>query len=552
LQRDFDALAGEAFDVIVVGGGIIGAGIARDAALRGLKTLLLEKEDFAYGTTSRSSRLIHGGLRYLRRLEFRLVRQDMREREILLRIAPHMVHPLPFLIPLTRPLDRVAFALGMPLYDLLSFDKTLPSRRRLSRRETLELEPGLELEGLVGSYLYYDCQVPFAERLCLENVLSAAEHGALVMNHAKVIGLLRSGNTVCGAQVRDVLSGEVYEVVARVVVNAAGHWVDSVRGMLHSGARPMVRRTKGVHLLTSQISRNAVVRFAHADGRLFFIIPWQGYSLIGTTDTEYSGDLDAVYAGPKDVVYLVTEVRRAFPTLRMEDIFYTSAGLRSLADPDGRRASDVSRQHKLVDHDRKDGVGGFVSVLGGKITGYRAIAQDTVDLLCKKLGVRACCRTAEAPLPGAPAVPRERVEQAAQENGLLMETVVHLAALYGSRSSQVLDLARQDTRGGQPICPHCRDILSQVRYSVEEEGALTASDFLLRRSAVGRSSCQGLDAVVTVAQEMGHLLGWSAAEKERQVEAYRTSAALGQRFRARTVPAVDADGVERVLDELPA
>ena len=532
MKRDFDVLVRETFDLIVVGGGIIGAGIARDAALRGLKTLLLEKEDFAYGTTSRSSRLIHGGLRYLRRLEFRLVRQDMREREILLGIAPHLVHPLPFVIPITRPLDRVAFAFGMHLYDLLSFDKTLPSCHRLSRRETLELEPGLDLEGLVGSYLYYDCQVPFAERLCLENVLSAAEHGALVVNHAEVTGLLRSGNTVCGVQIRDVLSGEVYEAAARVVVNAAGHWVDCVRGMLHSSARPMVRRTKGIHLLTSQVSRNAVIRFARADGRLFFIIPWQGYSLIGTTDTDYSGDLDAVHAGADDVAYLLAEVRRDFPAVKMEDILYTSAGLRSLAGSGAKRASDVSRQHKLADHERRDGVGGFVSVLGGKITGYRAIAQETVDLVCRKLGVRVRCRTAEVSLPGAPAVPRERVEQAVQKSGLPTGTVAHLATLYGSRFSQVLDLACQDVSGGQPICPHCQDILSQVRHSVEEESALTVSDFLLRRSVVGLGPCQGLDAVETVAEEMGRLLRWNAAEKRQQVEAYRASAALGQRFKA--------------------
>ena len=515
-----------------MGGGIIGAGIARDAALRGLNTLLVEKEDFAYGTTSRSSRLIHGGLRYLRRLEFRLVRQDMREREILLAIAPHLVHPLPFLIPVTRLVERMAFALGMRLYDGLSFEKTLPSRRWLSRSETLEFEPGLELEGLVASYLYYDCQVPFAERLCLENVLSAAEHGASVMNHAEVTGFLRSGNAVCGVWVRDGLSGDVYRACGRVVVNAAGHWVDRVRGMLDGSARLMVRRTKGIHLLTSQISRNAVVGFADADGRLFFIIPWQGYSLIGTTDTDYWGDLDAVYAGPGDVGYLLAEVHRAFPGVNMEDILYTSAGLRSLADSKGGRASDVSRQHKLADHEWRDGVGGFVSVLGGKITGYRAIAQDTVDLVCRKLSVRAWCVTAEVALPGAPAVPQERVEHAAQESGLPTETVAHLATLYGSRFSQVLNLACQDVRGGQPICPHCRDILSQVRHSVEEESALTVSDFLLRRSVVGLGPCQGLDAVETVAQEMGRLLGWNAAEKRRQVEAYRASAALGQCFKA--------------------
>lgn len=193
MKRDFNSLTGESFDLVVVGGGIIGAGIARDAALRGLKTLLLEKEDFACGTTSRSSRLIHGGLRYLRYLEFRLVRQDMREREALLKIAPHLVHPLSFLITITHPLEQVTMALGMRLYDILSYDKSLPSCQYLSRRETLELEPGLQMDGLIGSYLYYDCQILFAERLCLENVLSAAEHGASIMNHTKVTGLVRNG-----------------------------------------------------------------------------------------------------------------------------------------------------------------------------------------------------------------------------------------------------------------------------------------------------------------------------------------------------------------------
>ena len=256
-----------------MGGGIVGAGIARDAALRGLHTLLLEKEDFAYGTTSRSSRLVHGGLRYLRRLEFRFVRQDLREREVLLDIAPHLVRPIPFIIPLARPLDRVALALGMRLYDLLSLDKSLPSCRRLSRRETLELEPDLAVEGLVGSYLYHDCQAPFAERLCLENAISAAEHGASVINHAKVTGLLRAGSAVCGVQVQDSLSGALYHAAGRVVVNAAGHWADGLRHMLDSNLRPSLRRTKGIHLVTSQISRNAMVRLAHSDGRLFFIIP---------------------------------------------------------------------------------------------------------------------------------------------------------------------------------------------------------------------------------------------------------------------------------------
>ncbi len=539
MQRDFDSLTREKFDLIVVGGGIVGAGIARDATLRGLKTLLLEKEDFAYGTTSRSSRLIHGGLRYLQHLDFRLVRQDMREREILLRIAPHLVHPLPFLIPITRPLDRVVMALGMRLYDLLSSDKTILSYQYLSRRETLELEPSLELKSLAGAYLFYDCQVPFAERLCLENALSAAEHGASVVNHAKLTGIVKQGNAISGVNLEDVLSGQSYQIAAHMLVNAAGHWADEVCGMLHSSAKPMLRRTKGIHLLVPKICRNALIIFAQADGRLLFTIPWQDYSLIGTTDTDYSGDLDAVHAEGKDVAYLLAEVRQAFSGVQMEDIFYTTAGLRSLVDSGTRRASDVSRAHKLIDHEKRDGVVGFISVAGGKLTGYRAIAQEAVDLVCHKLGIKTSCTTAELPLPGASSVSKQEVETAAQESGLPQGTLAHLNALYGSRFYNILKLARSDARGGQAICPHSPDILAQIWHAVKEEGALTVGDFLLRRSMVGLSSCQGLDAVETVAQEMGRLLGWSTDEQRRQVETYRSLIALSQRFRAGTANSKD-------------
>ena len=539
VNRNFSALTRESFDLIVAGGGIIGAGIARDAALRGLKTLLIEKDDFACGTTSRSSRLIHGGLRYLRHLEFGLVRQDMREREILLGIAPHLVHPLPFLIPVTQPLEWVTMALGMRLYDLLSFDKSLPSRHYLSRRETLELEPGLEMERLRGAYLYYDCQVPFVERLCLENVLSAAEHGAVILNHARLIGMLRNGNAVCGVQVEDTLSGECCQIATRLLVNAAGPWVDNVLSTLQSHPKPLIRKTKGVHLLIPQICQKAMVLVARTDGRLFFAIPWQGYSLIGTTDTDYSGDLDSICADAEDVAYLLTEVRQAFPAVRMEDIFYTTAGLRALAGSGDSTASDVSRQHKLADHEQKDGVSGLISILGGKITGYRAIAQEVVDLVCQKLSLEVPCKTAESPLPGAPAVPQGKIEQAAQESGLTLPTVAHLVDLYGSRYQQILELLRRDSRGKQPVCPHCPDILAQVWHAVEQESALTLGDFLLRRSFIGLGAGQGLDAAKTVAQEMGRRLGWSASEQQLQIETYRASVALGQRFRAEEISKKD-------------
>jgi glycerol-3-phosphate dehydrogenase len=539
MKRDTSTLGKEKFDLVVIGGGIIGTGVARDAALRGIKTLLIEKEDFGYGTTSRSSRLIHGGLRYLQQLEFHLVRQDLHEREVLLHIAPHLVHPYPFIIPMATLFYSVALRLGVPLYDLLSFDKSIPSRKYFSKRESIDMEPELaELKSLSGAYMYYDCQAPYTERLGIENVLSAAEHGTTIINHARLTGFLRDGNDVCGVEVQDAISGEVYKVKAKLVVNATGHWVDCVRDLLRSGPASTLRRTKGIHLLVPKLCHKGLVLFSPVDNRLFFAMPWLDYTLIGTTDTDYDGDLDNVYADKSDVSYLLGSVHQVFPDLREEDIFYAIAGLRPLAHLGGEKPSQVSREHRIIDHNQRDGIEGLVTVLGGKITAYRAVAKDAVDVVCHKLGMKAKCTTAEVPLPGAPAVTQREVEQAAQKSDLPTDTVAHLAALYGSRFSGVLDIVSKDKRGAQPLCPHCKDILAQVRHAIEEESALTISDFLLRRSLSGLAHCQGLDAVEKVAQEMGHLLGWSAAEQQRQAEAYRAQAALGQRFRAgNTAPA---------------
>jgi glycerol-3-phosphate dehydrogenase len=532
MKRNIDAIAGEKFDLIVVGGGIIGTGIARDASLRGIKTLLIEKEDFGCGTTSRSSRLIHGGLRYLRMLEFHLVRQDLLEREVLLKIAPHLVHPFPFLIPITNLYYEAALGIGLRMYDVMASGKSMPSHQHLSRREVLEIEPELEgLKGLRGSLLYYDCQAPYTERLGIENVLSAAENGATIINHAQLTGFIRDGNDVRGIEMLDCLSGETYKVKARLVVNAAGHWVDCVRDLLRSGPASTVRRTKGIHLVTPRLTQKALVLFSPVDGRLFFVMPWLDYTLIGTTDTDYKGDLDAVCADNADVDYILGSVRQVFPKLREEDIFFTMAGLRSLAHIGGERASNITREHKVLDHKQRDGIEGLVSVLGGKITAYRAVAKDAVNTVCRKLGVKATCTTAEVPLPGAPAVSQQNMADAARESSLPLNTVRHLAALYGSRFAQVLKLVESNKRGGQRVCPHTPDILAQVEHSVKEESALTVADFMLRRSNAGLMSCQGLDAVETVAQEMGRLLKWSQAEQRRQVEDYRAQAALGQHFR---------------------
>ncbi|MCX6004796.1 MAG: glycerol-3-phosphate dehydrogenase/oxidase [Chloroflexi bacterium] len=531
MKRDFKAIAGKTFDVIIIGGGIVGAGVARDTTLRGLDTLLLEKEDFAYGTTSRSTRLIHGGLRYLRQLEFKLVRQDLSEREVLLRIAPNLVRPLAFLIPVPNIYLNVAMFFGTMLYDIISFDKTLPSHRFLSKGKTLTEEPGLEVKGLQGSYEYYDCQVAFPERLNFETALSASENGASVINHARVIGLLRDGNRICGVEVKDEITSEILQVKGKLVVNAAGHWVDLIKNMVFDHKPPYLRRTKGVHLVIPQVSRNALVLFSPRDSRLFFVIPWEGYSLVGTTDTDYKENLDAVYATNEDVNYLLDGLHIAYPKVTIDDVYYTTAGLRSLALKPGKSASDTSRSHELIDHSKLDGLDGFVTVLGGKITAYREVAKDATDMVCRKLGNKARCITGEKPLPGAPAIGQDEISQFSTDSALPINTVQHLVSIYGSRYREVINLLKGNTNGKQPISSGGPDIIAQIWYAVQNESVFTINDFMLRRGMLGFRSDLGLDAVDNVGQEMKRLLGWTTEELQKQIQSYKETAALTRRFK---------------------
>ena len=401
MKRQLEQMATKEYDVLIIGGGINGTAVARDAALRGLRTALVEKEDFGYGTTSRSTRLIHGGLRYLEHFDFGLVREGLREREVLLKTAPHLVKPLPFLVPVYKG-DRVGIPklrAGMILYDLLSWDKSMPSHRFLKVQEALEKEPLLNSENLVGAMVYYDGQVEMPERVSVENVLQAAEHGADIANHALVEKYLMDGARVVGARVRDLLTDKVYDVKAKFVVNAAGPWIDEMNSKLLEKYRPRMRLTKGIHLLIPQIVNHAIVLLAQSDGRLFFAVPYQGYTLIGTTDTDYAGDLDDIRATRDEVEYLVAETRRVFPSLPTDEIYYTTAGLRPLVRVEGKSEGATSRKHKIVDH-AQDGYDGLLSLLGGKITSQRFFAEQTVDLITKRMGLKVPSPTRTKPFYG--------------------------------------------------------------------------------------------------------------------------------------------------------
>ncbi|MBI3974567.1 MAG: glycerol-3-phosphate dehydrogenase [Chloroflexi bacterium] len=532
-HRALTALRARPVDVLVIGGGIVGAGIARDAALRGFRVALVEQYDLASGTSSRPTRLIHGGLRYLELYDFGLVRDDLREREILLRVAPHLVFPLPFLLPQygRSTVYQAKLRTGMQLYDALSFGKSLPSRRWLSREAVLVAEPAINPEGLQGAWRYYDAQVPLVERLVVESALDAARQGALVLNRARAERFLRDPDgRVTGAAVRDLHGRQEVDVRAHVTVNATGPWLDVTSDEIRPGKRPLLRLTKGVHLVTPSGTRNAHVLFSQTDGRLFFVVPWLGYSLIGTTDTNYRGDPAAAAADAEDVEYLSTEARRVFPRAPFDRVYYAWAGVRALVRVEGVKEGQVSRKHKVLDHETCDGVRGVVSVVGGKITAYRSIAEEVGDLVSRKLGRRTRSYTDRRPFPGgAMGDLRSFVDSdlwpRAQALGLARDAAERLGRVYGSLAHEVLDLVERDGTLARPLCPEKPAIVAELVRAVESEWALTLADFLLRRSDLGLHADQALDDAERIAAAMGELLRWDATNQAEQVALYRAEIA---------------------------
>lgn len=456
--------------------------------------------------------------------DFGLVRSDMKEREILLRIAKHLVSPLPFLLPLYRrgPLYRLKLRTGMVLYDALSHDKSLPRRKRLTRAETLAAEPGLAPDGLIGAWRFYDAQVPLVERLVIENLIDAAEHGALVLNHARAVSHRREGQRVTGAVVRDHLGGRDLHIDARFTVNATGAWLDGTVAPLRRGA-PFLRLTKGVHLATPRATTHAHVLFAE-DDRLFFVVPWGDATIVGTTDTDFDGDPATAAATADDVRYLQQGACRAFPGAPFDRIHFTWAGVRALVREEGVRESKVSRKHALYDHEQRDKVRGVLSVVGGKITGYRAIAQEATDVAMRRLGRRGRATTATAPLPGA------RDDGAAGGPAVSAARRAYLESVYGSRTSRILALAAEDASLAAPLCAHHQGVAAEVVHAVRGEWARTVGDVLLRRTMLGIAPCQGLDALDAVARGMGALLGWDGARQREEIARYRSEIEPMRRF----------------------
>jgi glycerol-3-phosphate dehydrogenase len=517
------------FDIVVIGAGINGAGIARDAAMRGLKVLLLDKGDVGGGTTGWSTRLVHGGLRYLEHGELGLVRESLRERERLLAIAPHLVKPLPMLIPIYERNERgkLTIRAGMLAYDLLSFDKSLSRHKMLSPAETLERAPGLSPEGLRGAALYYDAQVEYPERLTLENALSAREHGAKVLTYARVERLETQAGRVRAVEYTD-LSGTTTRAQAELFINVAGPWVDEVLSETDGATFPrLIGGTKGSHIVTRRFDGaplDALYVEAEEDGRPFFIIPWNDLYLIGTTDIRFEGELDSVKADEAEIDYLLRETNRVIPGsgLTRRSVLYTYSGVRPLPfREDETRNAGITRRHFVHDHAPR--LENLLSIIGGKITTYRNLSEQTVNLVFKKLRRQIPpSRTAHEPLPGASTSDfpsfAENFRREHQLPGTVQE---HLLRVYGTRATEVLLMAAEHPELLEPLDAATDTIRAEVLFAFRREMAVTLTDCLLRRTMTGIGAGAGFGADEAAAAVARQYLGWDEARAEREIAAYR-------------------------------
>ena len=473
-------------DLLVIGGGITGAGIARDAALRGLRVALVEARDFGSGTSSRSSRLIHGGLRYLEHGHVHLVLEAVRERSVLQRLAPHLVRPLPFVLPFFQG-DRIPgwkARLGLTVYDLLAGWGNVRRHQTLGKRALLEMEPLLREPGLTGGAVYHDAQCDDA-RLTLAVVRAATEAGALVANYTRVTALLSEGDRLAGARLRDDLSGTEGELRARVIINAAGPWSDAIRRLEDPTAAPLLRLTKGSHVVVPQArvgNRHAIIFTSPLDRRVMFILPWEQWTYIGTTDTDSTGDPESVTADRNDLVYLLRSANAMYPGARLteEDVVASWAGLRPLfASNPARSPAQVPREHHIVRGSR-----GMLTIAGGKLTTFRVMARDTVDRAVRELGERrpdGRTLSRSTPFPGGEAAVTEGFRPQGIELGLSEATVTHLLKQYGAETPALFGLCRQHPELRASLHPEHPAIAAQVVFARQREFACTEADVLERR-----------------------------------------------------------------------
>ncbi len=541
MERNLQRMAATRHDLLIIGGGITGACIARDAAFRGLKVALVEKNDFSSATSSGSSKLVHGGLRYLANFELSLVRESLRERRTWEAIAPHMVSPVPFLIPLYGTASTITLKIGLTLYDLLSYDrnrlddpdKHMPRHKRISRAEALERAPYLKKDGLTGAMIYYDCQMYSPERIGIECIGDAADNGAHIANYAQVdeilVGTENGKRTVTGARVRDLLDNSSHDISADLTINATGPWGDMVMALAEQDGAPArsLIRSKGIHLITRKLTENMALAVQSKLGGHFFVIPWRDHTIIGTTDTVFKGRPDDLNVSEADITNFIAVINDGLPGLNLtrDDVEHFYAGLRPLVDTnpnaDEKDSYGASRAAEVFDH-ADEGVDGLLSALGGKWTTSRQLAEQVVDMALSKLDRPAgSCRTATTPVQGGEITRYREFEETALKRfpRLAPDIVRNLARNYGSRIDDVVDIADHEGRPDllEPLSNSTMTIGAQALYSIRTEMARTLDDVLQRRTGLGTLGHPGHETLTRIADIVGEELGWDADEKTRQI-----------------------------------
>jgi len=518
-----ERMANEEFDVVVIGGGATGTGCALDAASRGLSVALLEARDYAAGTSSRSSKLIHGGLRYLEQKDFGLVREALRERGLLLtKLAPHLVHPVPFMFPLEKQWEWPYIGAGMILYDTMGGGHTgVPGFRALSKRKSLRVAPALRDDALIGSFQYFDAQVDDA-RHTMTVARTAAQYGAAIANNVAVVDFLREGERVTGVVAKDAHTGGEIKVRARQVINATGVWTDDIQNMVGERGKFHVRASKGVHILIPrdrlQLDTGLILR---TEKSVLFVIPWGRHWIVGTTDTDWELDRAHPAASRTDIDYIFEHVNKVLrEPLTYEDVEGVYAGLRPLLSHESESTSKLSREHTVAVP-----VPGLVAVAGGKYTTYRVMAKDAVDAAARSLPRRVPeSVTHETPLVGADGyfALRNRTDSLATETGLHPARIEHLLNRFGSRIFELTTEIARDPKLAEPL-PGAEDYLAaEVRHAVTHEGAQHLEDVLTRRTRISIEAWdRGLASAEPAAKLMADVLGWDADTVKREVEIYR-------------------------------
>ena len=537
MQRFIENYTNEHFDVIVIGGGITGASVAYEAATRGLTVALLEKKDFSWATSASTSKLIHGGMRYLANGEIGLVRESLRERRVLENIAPNFVYPMPMMMTHNSTQiknNKWVVKIGMLMYDALSYDKNftwdkskkIPMHKTISRQEVLKSEPNIRAEGLTGASIFYDCNSIFPERLTLAFIKSAVAYGAKVSNYTQIDGFLfNDRHEVTGVQTRDLLSGVTHKISGSITINCGGPWADVLLGLVKSNGKGCeLRRSEGIHVITGKklLSGKYVVGSMTPKGRHFFLIPWRGHTLIGTTDKPFIGNPDGYHVTRQSIDELIAEVNSSFGdgTLSFADVEHTFGGLRPLVEDQTEETYVCSRRYEIYDN-AEEGLNGMITVEGGKYTTSRKLAENCLQTVAAKLGRPLGKSITDKHHLSGCAIPDMNIFMQTikrDNNDFAGHTLDYLGKNYGTEHEAILKLARENAVLAETVNAD-GEILAQVTYAIRNEMARTLTDIVMRRTGIGTLGNPGEEVLQKVAAIAAAELGWDAGRVKQEIEA---------------------------------